>query len=379
MNYLYAFFGVLVIFLIIYGLRSPINPNYSPDDADLRVKRNIYERFSNPSKSSNLEVQQGASTFYDWSNRSRNLGKDLSCRTPKPRRHHCEVGDIECEMKVKNVKVQNDYYIINKKEGDCNKCDIINHPDIDKYVLKTSVPPCPDVSKFALKSDMQPSILPDMNDYIKKNEIPPCEKCPDLSDYILKADIPAKVECPKCPACPVCPVCPICPKTYNNIEDDPKFKRYMNNFIKNFDLNKHPQLKNKLISKNECDKKLKDQKEKMDKELINKSKDFMKKIENLIKQQSPDNDSRKQDIRSDDRERRSDDKDRRGDDRRESSRRGDDIENGKRDTLKDKGGNYWNIITNSGKTQQKPNYDLAGSGDKNGPYCDKLQGYQACK
>jgi len=93
-------------------------------------------------------------------------------------------------------------------------------PDMNKYVLKSSIPPCPAV--------------PDLSNYILKSECPPV---PDLSNYVLKSSIPKqnpvildcskcqkpKGECPPCPRprcpevqCPEptkCPSCPPCKRT----------------------------------------------------------------------------------------------------------------------------------------------------------------------
>jgi len=93
-------------------------------------------------------------------------------------------------------------------------------PDMNKYVLKSTIPPCPAV--------------PDLSNYILKSECPPV---PDLSNYVLKSSIPkqtpvlldcskcqkAKGECPPCPRarcpevkCPEptkCPDCAPCPRT----------------------------------------------------------------------------------------------------------------------------------------------------------------------
>ena len=92
-------------------------------------------------------------------------------------------------------------------------------PDMNKYVLKSSIPPCPAV--------------PDLSNYILKSECPPV---PDLSNYVLKSSIPKqnpvlldcskcnkpKGECPPCPRarcpdikCPEptkCPQCAPCPR-----------------------------------------------------------------------------------------------------------------------------------------------------------------------
>jgi len=99
-------------------------------------------------------------------------------------------------------------------------------PDLSKYVLKTSIPPCP--------------TAPQMDSYMLKSECPPV---PDLSQYTLKSSVPKqqpiiidtsedrKAKCGDCPPCPrprcpevrcppptVCPAaapCPraICPQT----------------------------------------------------------------------------------------------------------------------------------------------------------------------
>ena len=89
-------------------------------------------------------------------------------------------------------------------------------PDLSKYVLKSSIPPCPQ--------------LPDMSNYILKSEIPPCPRLPDMSKYVLKSSVPPPIQCPACPPCPSCPpppevkvcdnllkekdcgVCPPCPR-----------------------------------------------------------------------------------------------------------------------------------------------------------------------
>ena len=99
-------------------------------------------------------------------------------------------------------------------------CPPCREPDLSKYVLKSTVPPCPK--------------CPDLSNYILKSEVPPV---PDLSNYILKSSIPRpqpvildcskcnkpKGECPPCPRarcpevkCPEptkCPPCAPCPRS----------------------------------------------------------------------------------------------------------------------------------------------------------------------
>jgi len=101
----------------------------------------------------------------------------------------------------------------------CPSCPPCREPDMSKYVLKTTIPPCPP--------------MPDMNSYILKSQVPPV---PDLSNYVLKSSIPKpqpvildcskcnkpKGDCPPCPRprcpevkCPPptkCPACAPCPR-----------------------------------------------------------------------------------------------------------------------------------------------------------------------
>ena len=91
-------------------------------------------------------------------------------------------------------------------------CPPCREPDMSKYVLKSSIPPC--------------QACPDMTNYMLKTECPPTA---DLSKYVLKSSIPKQQpviidnsackkesgECPPCPRprCPTvkCPTCPSCP------------------------------------------------------------------------------------------------------------------------------------------------------------------------
>ena len=87
-------------------------------------------------------------------------------------------------------------------------------PDATKYVLKSTVPPCPampDMSRYMLKTECPAS--PDMSKYVLKSSVPKCPPC------ISTCSKPCKIgECPPCPR-PRCPVancpdpkpCPACP------------------------------------------------------------------------------------------------------------------------------------------------------------------------
>lgn len=78
----------------------------------------------------------------------------------------------------------------------CPACPDCKQPNMSKYVLKSTIPPCPAV--------------PDMSNYILKSECPPV---PDLSNYVLKSSVPKQqpvvLDCSKCQKpkgdCPPCP------------------------------------------------------------------------------------------------------------------------------------------------------------------------------
>ena len=81
---------------------------------------------------------------------------------------------------------------------ECRNCDILLNKDIDKYVMKSSIPPRPDMREYAKKSMLCP--CRDMSKYILKRNIPKCPECRRCT------------KCPSCPRCPRCPECPECPK-----------------------------------------------------------------------------------------------------------------------------------------------------------------------
>lgn len=84
----------------------------------------------------------------------------------------------------------------------CPPCPPCKQPDLSKYVLKSTIPPCPP--------------MPDLSKYMLKTECPPV---PDLSNYVLKSSIPKPqpviMDCSKCNKpkgeCPPCPR-PRCPE-----------------------------------------------------------------------------------------------------------------------------------------------------------------------
>ena len=171
-------------------------------------------------KSSAYDVSQGSSMKYGWGYPEDDSTKKTT--KPKPKPPHCPPHP-KCPSEQQDNNCKPDY------DGKCSPaqckvCDITLNKDIDKYVLKSSIPPYPNMSEYVKKSMLPPQI--NMNEYIHKSKIPPC-KCPpkpDLSKYVLKADVPG---CPKCPQIPKCPICPL-PKKISDydISSHPDFKHY---------------------------------------------------------------------------------------------------------------------------------------------------------
>ena len=237
MDYLIFFFIFFIfLILIIYGL--PFKRNTSITDLQTEI---IRENFKS---SSDNDVKQGASTFYNWGLRG---GDDVleECDIEPPlKSKSCSGG--KC-LGDKNNYVQNDYYIYpeDKKteQPTCGSCDAYKCKNIDRYVLKSSVPPCPDMSEYALKSMVKP--CPDLKDYLLKSEIPPCPERTDLTKYVLKSQIPA------CPTPVVCPDCPVCPPAYKYIQDDPRFK----NWLIRFEDDVEEKINKLYVRKTDCNKK----------------------------------------------------------------------------------------------------------------------------
>jgi len=118
--------------------------------------------------------------------------EEMKCQQPKPKKQ-CEIQEEiqyssppnRCCPKYPKCGCQKQKVII-RETTKCPPC-VCKTVDLSRYVLKSSIPPCP--------------ALPDMSQYILKSEIPPS---PDMSKYVLKSSIPP---CPQCPPCPPCPDC----------------------------------------------------------------------------------------------------------------------------------------------------------------------------
>ena len=240
MDYLiYFFIFFIFLILIIYGL--PFKRTFFNNQIDDLQQKIVRENFKS---SSDNDVKQGASTFYDWGLRNSDDVPEECDIEPSPKSKSCSGG--KC-LGDKNTYVQNDYYIYpeDKKpeQPTCGSCDAYQCKNIDRYVLKSSVPPCPDMSEYALKSMVKP--CPDLKNYVLKSEIPPCQESPDLTKYVLKSQIPA------CPTPVICPDCPVCPPAYKYIQDDPRFK----NWLIRFEDDVEEKINKLYVRKTDCNKK----------------------------------------------------------------------------------------------------------------------------
>ncbi len=138
--------------------------------------------------SSSFDVTGGASSKYGWGiNDSDNYERN-NLEKNKEEGQHVK----KCIQKKDEPMCTKDN-IVKKNKESCYNCDILQHPSIDKYVLKSSVPACPKV---------------DLNEYIRKSEIPACPPKIDLSQYIKKSEIPSEKVCPIIEKCPTCPQIP---------------------------------------------------------------------------------------------------------------------------------------------------------------------------
>ena len=211
-------FMLFFVFLIIIGLYiSESTP------LDLNQKEKILmENFTSTSNSS--DQSEGASQFFNWGLPDDKINYD----TPKKDNVKCDDDDTNIVFKHSKSKCSSS----SPPPQNCSNANILHNKDINKYVLKSSVPPCPDMSEFVTKNMINAN--PDLSDYILKSEIKPCEKV-DITNYILKSEIPA---CPNCPTCPVCPICPVCPP-----ENKVKCKE-----IHEYNITNHPDIHN-YISK----------------------------------------------------------------------------------------------------------------------------------
>jgi hypothetical protein len=202
------------------GASTPYIEHFKQNNSNIDGYRN----------SSSFDVTGGASSKYGWGINENDY-----------ERNHLE--EVKKEEKKKCVQKKNDPIctkdnIQEKDKESCNKCDILQHPDINKYVLKSSVPACPKI---------------DVNDYIKKSEIPACPKI-DLNEYIKKSEVPAQKVCPTIEKCPTCPTIPDELKNKKEIQNNYQFNILDVKNLSNEDLKlllKDERIKNYLDSEYE--------------------------------------------------------------------------------------------------------------------------------
>ena len=166
----------------------------------------IVENLDIPNVASSGDVSTGSSELYGWGYTP--ITKNTKRKMKKRNCSSCENTYID-EIDL--------CFTCNGGNKDCRFADITQNVDIDKYVLKSTVPSCPDLSEYAKKNQIPP--LPyNPNEWIRKNEIPPCKRCPDMRNYINKSELEAHIcgcggykrDTPQCPICPVAPQCPPC-------------------------------------------------------------------------------------------------------------------------------------------------------------------------
>lgn len=189
----------LALVLFLLGI---VGSNYITfDNSDNPFSDNVIENLDVPSISSSRDVSSGASELYGWG------------YTPIPTKHKTHVKKSRRCPSCENTYSDNKDICILCQGGDkdCRFADITQNVNIDKYVLKSSIPPCPDLTEYAKKNQIPPYPF-NKNDWVLKSAIPPCPPAPNLDDYIRKSEVPncIKQECAQCPIAPICPVVPPC-------------------------------------------------------------------------------------------------------------------------------------------------------------------------
>lgn len=227
MNQLILFVIIIIVALILIGIYTGENKQANNLRNQIIEQKEIVENFG-PLFANDSDINSGSSTLYNWGIKDdkktyasrveqESAPVKPGCIPDCPPR--CETS-VECENRPHPS--QNNHYKI------CRNCDITLNKDIDKYVLKSSVPPPVDMEDFARKNMVCPQI--NMDDYILKSDVPACPKV-NMSQYILKRDIPACPDIPQCPKCPKCPKCPVqerCKKIYEyKITEHPEFNKFV--------------------------------------------------------------------------------------------------------------------------------------------------------
>jgi hypothetical protein len=237
----------IIIWIFIFLLIALIIGLYTSEKT--RIPKSLYMRTNGAStpyiehfeqdsfvggyrSSSSFDVSGGASSKYGWGINENNYERNnLSIKEEK---QNVKKEEVKCIQK-KDDPMCTKEYIKESWKSVCNNCDILQHPDINKYVLKSSVPACPNI---------------DLNNYIKKSEIPACPPKVDLNNYIKKSEIPS---CPTINKCPTCPELPK-PKAIKSTQNTYQFNILDIKNLKNEDIKmllKDERIKNYLDSEYE--------------------------------------------------------------------------------------------------------------------------------
>ncbi len=251
--------------------KSPLF-NINANKVAEKLNENIQENFTNPNlsnvngpehfkdTSTSNQIEAGASEYYNWGLQDKektNISIDMPSGGDYSSLDYEWKSPEWSQNKYHGKKYEKSKKCDDKKEKSereiCYECDITANKDIDKYVLKSSIPPCPDMANYVTKNMVHPDMNP--NDWVKKNEIKPCPKV-DLTQYVLKSEIPAcppQVTCPVCPICPKCPEIPKC-KTVNEfkITEHPDMKDYIkkSDILKSDIVKKH--ISDNYVEKSKC-------------------------------------------------------------------------------------------------------------------------------
>ncbi len=227
----------LIIWIFIFLLIAFIFGLYISENH--RIPKSLYMRTSAGSstpymehftqKSSSFDVAGGASSKYGWG-----ISDDYKRKVISKKEEVSEVKETPKNCKKKEEKCVQDNMFKSQSEL-CKKCDITTNPDINKYVLKSSVPPCPNMSEYIKKNEIPACPKIDLNEYIKKSEIPPPKECPkiNLDEYIKKSEVPPQKECPKIPEIPQCPTCPEIPENIKQRKEVKNIREFNIEDVKN--------------------------------------------------------------------------------------------------------------------------------------------------
>lgn len=166
----------IVIWLLIFFILFIILGLYIAENKHIikPIKPMYYnptlENYENPQQSTDDDIEKGAPEYYKWGEQ-KPINIDIPNPFNKTKTIINEVEYVKCQPPPPPEM--------------CYNCDITTNKDIDKYVLKRSVPPCPNMNNYIHKNKIP--TCPNMDEYIHKNKIP---LCPNMNNYILKSNIP---------------------------------------------------------------------------------------------------------------------------------------------------------------------------------------------